>query len=405
MYLAPNWVLCVVHPLSQTPMPAPFAHTSRALARDTAGPALLAYALVGLALLAWLGWFFLGRVTVVEVSRQARLEVKQAAHVVNAPMAGALVRAAPPLGTEVRQGEVLVELDATSLQLRLREEQARREGLLAQVAALRQEIAAREQAAAQDRQAAVAAQTGAELRSEEAAAAAAFAQDHERRVRAESETGSVAKVDALQAAAEARRLASAQGVLLADGRRLAADAQTRAAQQRALVDNLRRTLAALEADAAQAATLLERLALDIDHHRVRAPVAGRLGDVAPLHTGETVAMGQKLATVIPAGELIAVAEFEPAAVLGRVRAGQSAELRLDGFPWAQYGTVAATVTRVAGEIRDNRIRVEFAPRAGWPAGVQVQHGLPGSMEVTLEQVAPAVMVLRAAGQMLGGSAK
>lgn len=386
-------------------MPAPFAHTTRALARDSAGPALLAYALVGLALLAWLGWFFLGRVTVVEVSRQARLEVQQAAHTVNAPLAGALVKAAQPLGTEVRQGDVLVELDATALQLRLREEQARREGLLAQVAALRQEISAREQAAVQDKQAATAAQSGAELRAEEAAAAASFAQDNERRLRAESEAGGVAKVDALQAAADARRLSSAQGALAADARRLAADAQTRAAQQRAQVDNLQRTLAALESDAAQAATLLERLALDIDHHKVRAPVAGRVGDVAPLHSGETVAMGQKLVTVIPAGELIAVADFEPAAVLGRVRPGQAAELRLDGFPWAQYGTVAATVTRVAGEIRDNRIRVEFAPRAGWPSGVQVQHGLPGSMEVTLEQVAPAVMVLRAAGQMLGGSGK
>lgn len=386
-------------------MPAPFSHTTRALARDSSGPALLAYAVVGVALLAWLGWFFLGRVTVVEVSRQARVEVQQAAHTVNAPLGGVLVKAPPPLGTEVRQGEVLAELDSSALRLRLREEQARRDGLLAQVAALRQEIAAREQAAVQDRQAAGAAQAGADLRTQEAAAAAAFAQDNERRLRQESETGGVAKVDALQAAADARRLAAAQGALAADARRLAADSDTRLTQQRAQVDSLQRTLAALQSDAAQASTLLERLALDIDRHLVRAPVAGRVGDLAPQRPGETVATGQKLATVIPAGELIAVAEFEPAAVLGRVRPGQAAELRLDGFPWAQYGTVAATVTRVAGEIRDNRIRVEFAPRAGWPAGVQMQHGLPGSMEVTLEQVAPAVMVLRAAGQVLGGASK
>lgn len=386
-------------------MPAPFAHTTRALARDTSGPALLAYAVVGVALVAWLSWFFLGRVTVVEVSRQARVEVQQAAHTVNAPLGGVLLKAAPPLGTEVRQGDLLVELDASVLQLRLREEQSRRDGLLAQVAALRQEIAARERAAVQDRQAAGAAQVGADLRIQEAAAAAAFAQDNERRLRLESEAGGVAQVDALQAAADARRLAAAQGALAADARRLAADSETRATQQRAQVDSLQRTLAALQSDAAQAATLLQRLALDIDHHRVRAPVAGRIGDVAPQRPGETVATGQKLATVIPAGELIAVAEFDPAAVLGRVRPGQAAELRLDGFPWAQYGTVAATVTRVAGEIRDNRIRVEFAPRAGWPAGVQMQHGLPGSMAITLEQVAPAVMVLRAAGQVLGGASQ
>jgi membrane fusion protein (multidrug efflux system) len=384
-------------------MPAVFSHTTRALARDSSGPALAAYALVGVALAAWLGWFFFGRVTVVEVSHEARLEVQQAAHALNAPVAGQLIRQAPPLGTEVRQGDVVLELDATALQLRLREEGSRREGLLAQVQALQQEILAREQAALQDRQAATAAVQGAELRAEEAGAAAHFAQDNERRLRAESEAGGVARVDALQAAADARRLASAQGALAADARRMAADGQTRISQQRAQVENLQRTLAGLQAEAATAATLLERLALEVDHHKVRAPVAGRIGEVAPLHAGETVAVGQKLVTIIPAGELIAVAEFDPAAVLGRVRPGQSAELRLDGFPWAQYGSVPATVTRVAGEIRDKHIRVEFAPHAGWPAGVQVQHGLPGTMEVTLEQVAPAVMVLRAAGQVFGGA--
>ena len=36
----------------------------------------------------------------------------------------------------------------------------------------------------------------------------------------------------------------------------------------------------------------------------------------------------------------------PEAALGRVRPGQSARMRLSGFPWTQWGTVPATVTRV-----------------------------------------------------------
>ena len=61
-------------------------------------------------------------------------------------------------------------------------------------------------------------------------------------------------------------------------------------------------------------------------------------------------------------------------------------MRLDGFPWAQFGSVEARVTRVASEIRDNLVRVEFEPLSGNARSpVALQHGLPGSIEVTVEQ--------------------
>jgi membrane fusion protein, adhesin transport system len=382
---------------------SPFSNTTRALAIDSVAPALWAWALASAALLAWGLWFFMGRVTVVEVSHKARLEVQQAAHAVNAPHAGTLAQAAPALGTEVKAGEVVLALDAGPLTLRLREEEARKAGLQAQMDALRREITAREQASALERDTRQAAAQGAQFRTEEAAAAADHARDQERRLRAESEAGGVAQVEALQALAEARKLSAAKDALTTEVRRLGLDALTQQAQQRAQTDQLQRTLAALQTEASAAASTVQRLALEIEQHRIRAPVAGRVGEVAPLHAGEYVAAGQKLVTIIPAGALIAVAEFEPAAVLGRVFPGQPAQLRLNGFPWAQYGTVAATVSKVAGEIRDHTIRVEFTPQAGWPAGVQAQHGLPGSMEVTLETVAPAQLLLRATGQRFAGA--
>ena len=63
-------------------------------------------------------------------------------------------------------------------------------------------------------------------------------------------------------------------------------------------------------------------------------------------------------------------------------------MRLDGFPWAQYGSISATVSRVATEIRDGAVRVEFTPaRVGNPADI-MQHGVPGVIEVAVEQAAP-----------------
>jgi membrane fusion protein, adhesin transport system len=214
----------------------------------------------------------------------------------------------------------------------------------------------------------------------------------------------VARIEALRALADSRRLTAAKDALAADLRHLGAQTQTREQQHRALVESLKRTLASLQGQMATTSATIARLEADIDKHRIRAPIDGRIGDVVPLRAGEYVSAGQKLATVIPSGELIIVADFNPAAVLGRVRPGQTARLRLDGFPWAQYGSITATVTRVASEIRDNLVRVEFTPHSSFPPGIATQHGLPGAVEVSVEQVAPAVLVVRASGQMLSGAA-
>jgi len=97
-----------------------------------------------------------------------------------------------------------------------------------------------------------------------------------------------------------------------------------------------------------------------------------------------------------------VANFDPPAALGRIRPGQHARLRLEGFPWAQYGSVSATITNVASEIRDGNIRVEMALDSNSDSRIPLQHGLPGSVEVEIETLSPANLVLRTAGSLLAG---
>jgi hypothetical protein len=43
------------------------------------------------------------------------------------------------------------------------------------------------------------------------------------------------------------------------------------------------------------------------------------------------------------------------------------------------------------------VRVEFEPRRDGAPKLVLQHGLPGSIEVGIEEVSPAQLVLRAAG--------
>ena len=96
----------------------------------------------------------------------------------------------------------------------------------------------------------------------------------------------------------------------------------------------------------------------------------------------------------------AVAEYTPSAALGRVRPGQPARLRLEGFPWAQYGSLRATVAVVASEPRDGRVRVELELQPDPGSAIPLRHGLPGTAEIEVERVSPATLVLRAAGKLL-----
>jgi membrane fusion protein, adhesin transport system len=384
-------------------LPSQFSGTTRSLSNDGSAYALVAWLCAGVLLAAWLAWFFFSTVTVYETSAKAHLEVMQAPHPVAAMVASRVVSAALMLGQEVRAGEVLVELDSGSEKLRLREEQARLAALAPRIASLKREIGALEQAAANEQRAGLAALQAAQFRAREARAGVEFADDNARRLKEESSAGSVAHIEALRALAEARKLSAASLALVADGRRIEQDGLTRAHQGVAQIEGLKRTVLSLQGEIAGAKVAILRLKADIEKHLVRAPIAGRIGDAAGLSAGTYVAAGQKLATVVPRGALIIVAEFNPAAVLGRVHPGQRARLRLDGFPWAQYGTIEASVSRVASEMRDNLVRVELVPALLQPArsaGIVMQHGLPGSVEVSLEQAAPAVLLLRTSGQWL-----
>jgi membrane fusion protein (multidrug efflux system) len=109
--------------------------------------------------------------------------------------------------------------------------------------------------------------------------------------------------------------------------------------------------------------------------------------------------GEKLAAIVPTGTLRIVATFQPHDALGRIQPGQSARLRLEGFPWTQFGSVPATVTGVASEVRDGRIRVELAVKPHSRLRIHLQHGLPGTVEVQVEQISPASLVLRMVGRL------
>jgi membrane fusion protein (multidrug efflux system) len=358
-------------------------------------------ALAGLLLLAvWTVWFLAARVSVYEVSRSARVEAETASHQVDAPVAGRVVSSALALGRAVGAGDLLVELESDRYRLERDAQLTELRVLGPQIEALRRELA--EEGNALHGEGLVAASAEQEERARQRASVAM------ERLKTDEHT----QLETLQAQRAASALETERSGVEAQQRRAETEAHVaalgrlgsekglRAATRRSSIAKLEQDVARLEGERQVAEARVRLLDQEIALRQVRAPISGRIESVVELRAGSVVDAGARLASVVPPGGLRAVAAFDPATSVGRVRPGQRARLRLIGFPWTKYGSVPAIVNHVGSEPRDGQIRVELILQPTPGTLIPLQHGMPASAEVEVERVSPAGLVLDAAGRFL-----
>jgi multidrug resistance efflux pump len=381
-------------------MATAFFRSERFLESETfhrgASGVLIAAVLLGL----WLGWFFRARVALYAVSDTADLEVDRAAHAVEAQYAGRVVSSALALDREVHAGEVLLELDADTQKLQLSEERTRLAGLQPQIRSLDEQIATEKKAFEQEQRTAAAALEEARAHFREADAAAHLAESEAERLNQMYASGVLSEADWERGRANAQQHRAAADSLKFAISKLERQQLTEAQDRRAHFEGLMSEANRLRGLERTTQAEIQRLENDVDRRQIQAPINGTLGDVANVRVGSVVREGEKLAAVVPTGKLRIVANFQPPDALGRIQSGQHARMRLDGFPWTQFGSVPATVTKVASEVRDGRIRVELAVEADSALRIHLQHGLPGTVEVEVERISPASLVLRMVGRWL-----
>jgi membrane fusion protein (multidrug efflux system) len=145
---------------------------------------------------------------------------------------------------------------------------------------------------------------------------------------------------------------------------------------------------------------LEKLKFELERRKIRCPVSGPIAECEDhLNPGSLVSAGERLGSILPPGELRGVAYFSPGVGLGKIRPGQQLNLRLQAFPWTEYGALRGAVVNVASEIREGKVRVEFSLENLESFPIPLRHGYPGTVEVAVEKVSPAKMALRTAGAM------
>lgn len=374
-----------------------FARTAARLAGEGRGALVLGGGVVLLGL--WAIWLSCAPIAVHLETDRARIEVRGLVHPVHAAVGGQVTASTLALDRRVHQGEVLVELDRADAELELqgaearlaanREVLQRMEGLVHAQRAVADQLAVAGRAAVDETA----------TRAEGAAITARFAATNAEELADLSRRGIAAAVDALKSQAEAdgnRSFARAEAFA---SKRVAADQVSLVMDRQVEVGQLQVEMSRLQVAIATDEVAVRRLRLDVDHRTVRSPIEGRLGWIAALAGGQQVSEGQPLATVVPDGPVHVVAEFPARESLGRLRAGQPAVLTLEAFPWTRYGPIVGWISHVGTEPVDGAVQVEVDIDEARSEAPARDHGLEGTLSVTVDRATPLSLLMRSIGRV------
>ncbi len=102
----------------------------------------------------------------------------------------------------------------------------------------------------------------------------------------------------------------------------------------------------------QADDLAQKLAkaqAAIDHLTLRAPISGFVQASAITTIGQVVSTGQEIMRLVPDDSGLEIEVYVLNRDIGFVKLGQSAVVKVESFPFTQYGTINARVTRIASD--------------------------------------------------------
>ncbi|MDY7230802.1 HlyD family secretion protein [Hyalangium rubrum] len=372
-----------------------FPRTLRALAR---GRGRWAFGLLPVGLFAlWGGWFTLAPTTVYERSVQARLELHREVYAIDSPVEGRVVKTQLELHRSVHAGEVLVELSREHEERQVAEAEAVLQGLGPQLEAARAQLEAEQSALVEQKGQGVAGVQEARARLSEAETVSRRAQEEATSTERLWKRGVVSEMEWGRARAELERTLAAEQASRAALASARLGGTVQSTERRTRLAALRGEIARLEADESVARASVARLREELERRIIRAPADGVLGETSSVRVGAQLREGDPIATVVAGGSVRIVAQFIPASSLGRVRAGQRARMRLEGFSWTEFGMLKATVVAVASEVRDGLVRVELSLDE-LPLGIPLEHGLPGMVDIEVDRATPSQLVLRTLGR-------
>jgi hemolysin D len=377
----------------------PFSRTSQLIYNARLGRDAGMIIAVLILLTGWAAWLLLGRISIYTSSQQMKLESEKLPIPVETPVEGVVTECSLVLSRQVTEGDVLVKLDARSFELQRDELQQELRADDSAIEALNKQkevaLKGREAAAEQAKKTVNAAAAKAS-----AAGTSAYYQRKQASIAEQLHKAELAsELDMLKASGAAAEVRANAWAMSAAAAADVSNAKLTAADRDAGIAALDKTITDAMSLKAVHRARLESAIYEVDRRTIRALATGTLADITPCAPGRGVTPSQILATLLPKSDLHVVSFFHPEDAVGRVRQGQDAKLRIDNFPWTQYGTLEGTVDRVGSEPRDGLVRIELKITKPNPS-IPIVHGLTGIAEIEVEKISPFRLLLRMAGQLL-----
>jgi membrane fusion protein (multidrug efflux system) len=135
-------------------------------------------------------------------------------------------------------------------------------------------------------------------------------------------------------------------------------------------------------------------------YNILAPVDGYLDAFSKINLGEYVEKGLKLGRIVPVEQVLVEAIFLPSDAIGRIKKGQRARIKVQGYPWTQYGSIDSRVISVSSAIHNETIRVQLELFPSQHSTIPLLQDLKASVEVNTEQTTPFDLLLKSIGLWL-----
>jgi multidrug resistance efflux pump len=370
-----------------------FATSSALFEQDNGRGSRTLFILASCILLAWSLWFFLSQIALYESTNRAFLRVDTPPLRVLAPVAGRVIFSNLRIGTQVNPGDLMLQIDSTTEQLALEQAEAEKRGVEAEMDALSLQISAAEQAIERASAEAAVSRDAQQAKVQELSPLATASAENAQRMD-DLPGGAVPKIDVIKsrAAASYRQLKLTRLKLEAERSAIAHELNIKDRQVE--IHNLKLRLVQLQRRQAQLTGAIKSYQFEISKRELRSPVAGVLANSSPLETGSYISLGESITLVIPlATPAVIEADFTIRS-LGQLRQGQEARMRLESFPWTQFGELSSRVHLIDHHSRDGWVRVELKLDNQNLSGIPLQHGLTGLVEVTVDRLSPAALVAR-----------
>ena len=107
----------------------------------------------------------------------------------------------------------------------------------------------------------------------------------------------------------------------------------------------------LHADIADLLTQLSQAKTNLSHSQVQASTSGIISTLAVNNIGEFVQPGQVLAEIVPANVPLVLSAIVPHKEAGLLEVGMDANIKMDAFPYQDYGTLSGKVLSISPDAK------------------------------------------------------